>query len=76
MWVKARLDQAALSHCKGSALAVAIDISNKCGVGDAHRGLASNLHSKHCFNAVLVIFTAVKLGSGLEWQPSFNSKCN
>lgn len=44
--VRARLDQSALSHCKGSALAVAINISNECGVGDAHIGLAGDLHSK------------------------------
>ena len=70
---KANLDQSALTHCKGSALAVAIYISNECGVGDAYRGLASDLHLKHSFDTEFMTLkvTAVQLIGCVAWQPSF-----
>ena len=52
--MKVNLNKAPLSHCKGPALAVAINVANKCGVGDAHGGLPCNLHPEFLFNSMLI----------------------
>ena len=64
--VVARLNQAALTHCKGSALAVAVNVTDECHVRDAHGGLASDLQS-YCPSSACTFHSILSV-SGFEWH--------